>query len=107
MTDTKKSSGLVLPPGSVPPVTQLEAGSYELKIIDLFPENGVGVPSENDEARVQYPDGNVRGFQVRGLDSLLPQIVSYFRGHYGAQSIEFTAVPKALAKGAIITVELK
>ena len=89
MSESKKGAGTVLPAGSLPTVDTLPE-SYEVKI-DGFDDSGL--------VRCIYPGEFVKHHQAAAVDDLATQVVSQLRGRYGATSVEFASVPKAIKAG--------
>lgn len=89
------AAGAVLPPGTTAPGT-LPAGGYAVTV-DGFDAAGT--------IRCVYPDGFVKHHQAGAVDELAAKIANQLKGRYGAPSVDFDTVPKAIKAGATFTVK--
>lgn len=96
MANKSSARATALPAGAVPASASLEAGKHKLTILHI---------GENNEMRVQYPDGWERDHQAKDVAELCPKIANNLRNRYGCASIAFLTAP-ALEEGAVIEVEV-
>ncbi len=96
MDDIKiESKGLVLPQGV--PVAQLAAGPHTVTV-EAICDDGL--------IRCVYPDGFVKHHQAATVEDLLAKVTAQVRGRFGVAEVQFKCVPKSLAAGETITVEV-
>lgn len=103
------ASGLVLPPGTQEKLAKPET-DLTVTILQIDPENGYAeetgepIPSENEMAKVQYPDGTIKNHQVKDIVELLERVKNQILSKYEISSFDFGDVPN-LEAGAVIQIK--
>jgi len=119
------ATGVALAPGLAAPAAGLATGKYSITFEsavgendglfvrdekgDLVLDNGEPIPAESEHLMVKlvYPGGYTKNHQAATPEDLVSKVVGVLRGRYGVPSeIKIAALPKQLAAGAAIEVEV-
>ncbi len=123
VSNVADSKGGLLPAGTFPPKGKPLSGAVRVTITDVckshpvYDENGkviVNSPeiqkqideSPRTYANCLYPDGFEREHHVLGIEDLMTKITNNLRSRNGVDEVKVTKAPAAVAKGAIIDLEV-
>lgn len=100
MANKTSASMTVLPAGSDPVVSSMDAGTYD------FTFGTVTLTEGRTFVEITYPDGWKREHHVIDAADLASKIINNLRARFGVESVSIVSLPKELEAGAILTVEV-
>jgi hypothetical protein len=95
------AQGAVLPPADK---IKLSGDSFDIEITEVYPENGIGVPSENVMVGVAYPAGQIKRHQVKDIGTLSAAVTGFIQRVYNITGFDFALAPKELEVGQKFTI---